>query len=185
MPDFHLPLAFYGDLTDICTIELILNQLIRVACDLDLAARAMTLHARCCVDDIAPNGIEKFLTPNHAANHQTRIQSDADFNGMFATQKISVPDVVEHIDCHPRQDCGMVWPRGGDTRRDHVSISGNLNLLDIVFLHKLIEFCEQIVEHIHDLPRTEAGGDWGKVYDIRHQDSCRAELLRNGLIALL
>ena len=54
MPDFHLALAFDRDLADIFTLELILDQFVRGAGDLDFADRALAFHAAGRIDHIAP-----------------------------------------------------------------------------------------------------------------------------------
>ena len=54
MPGFHIALALDCNLTDIFTLEIFFDQLVRGAGDLELPDLAMTLHTAGDVDHITP-----------------------------------------------------------------------------------------------------------------------------------
>lgn len=70
MPDFHLPFALDVNLADVLAFEIILEQFIRGARDLDAVLHSVTLHAACGVDHVAPNG-KYFSATDHARDQRT------------------------------------------------------------------------------------------------------------------
>src|SRR5215210_4536028 len=73
MPSFHSALAFDGDLADIFALKLVLDELVHLASDLDLAAFAMAFHAAGRVNHVTPQRVEIFFAADHSGDQRTRI----------------------------------------------------------------------------------------------------------------
>ena len=183
MPDFHLPFAFDVNLADVFALEIIFQQFVRIARDLDAVLHAVTFHAARGVDHVAPYG-KHFSATDHARDQRTRIQPDADLDGMFAAEKIPLVDSLQHIQRETREDVRVIGSGRRDACRRHVAVSRHLNFFRLVFLHQLIEEGEHIVEHFHYFMRTELRRDRREVDDVCEEHAGRVVFLRDGFVAL-
>ena len=70
MPGFHPAFAFDRYLANIFAFEIIFNQFVGLAGDLDLAALTVAFHAAGGIDHISPQGIQELFTVDHACDER-------------------------------------------------------------------------------------------------------------------
>lgn len=110
-------------------LELVGEQFVRRASDLDPPRCPLGLHATGGVYGVSPEVVEKALPADHAGYHRARIDADPELEA-------EVRDVVvrahrlEHVERHERERASMVRAWCRNARGDHVAVPDGLDLFE-------------------------------------------------------
>src|SRR5688500_14653734 len=112
VPHLDLALPLDRDRPPRLALELVAEQLVRRAADLDPPRRPVRLHAAGRVDSIAPEVVEEALAADHARYHRARIDADPELEAEAADSFVRAHR-LEHVERHERERASMVgaWCR--------------------------------------------------------------------------
>ena len=136
------------------------------------------------VDRVAPQVVQEALAADDAGDDRPGVDADPEHEVEVADGTVGARG-GDHVEREQGQDAGVVGPRVGDARRDHVGVADGLDLLEAVALGERVELAEQSIEQPDDLGRRQPVRSRREVDDVREQHRRRRELVGDRLRRVL
>ena len=115
--------------------------------------------------------------PHDSGGHRSGVDADTELQPAAIELSLSHQLLQSQGECTQRG--GVVGPRIGNTRRDHVAVTDGLDLLETELVDEFVEDGEHLVQQLHDLWRTQLPRQDSEPLDVGKEDRCLVELVRD------